>query len=43
VTERGEVIGINTMVLRGTQGIGFAIPIEAAFDEFSELRKARPE
>jgi S1-C subfamily serine protease len=40
VTERGEVIGINTMVLRGTQGIGFAIPIEAAFTEFSELRKA---
>lgn len=43
VTEHGEVIGINTLVLRGTQGIGFAIPIEAAFDEFSQLRKARPE
>jgi serine protease Do len=43
ITERGEVIGINTMVLRGTQGIGFAIPIEAVFEEFSELRGARPE
>jgi S1-C subfamily serine protease len=43
VTEHGEVIGINTLVLRGTQGIGFAIPIEAAFDEFSALRKSRPE
>ena len=43
VTEHGEVIGINTLVLRGTQGIGFAIPIEAAFDEFSALRKARPD
>jgi serine protease Do len=43
VTEHGEVVGINTMVLRGTQGIGFAIPIETAFDEFSVLRKARPE
>ena len=37
ITEDGRVIGINTMVLRGTQGIGFAIPIEAAFDEFPQL------
>jgi S1-C subfamily serine protease len=43
ITERGDVIGINTLVLRGTQGIGFAIPIEAVFEEFSELRGARPE
>jgi S1-C subfamily serine protease len=43
ITEQGEVIGINTMVLRGTQGIGFAIPIEAVFEEFSELRGVRPE
>jgi S1-C subfamily serine protease len=43
VTEQGEVVGINTMVLRGTQGIGFAIPIETAFEEFSELRRARAE
>ncbi len=41
ITERGEVIGINTMVLRGTQGIGFAIPIEEVFQEFAQLRDAR--
>ena len=42
LTEDGRVIGINTMVLRGTQGIGFAIPIEAAFDEFPQLQGAQP-
>jgi S1-C subfamily serine protease len=38
LTEAGEVVGINTMTLRGTQGIGFAIPVEAVFDEFSGLQ-----
>jgi serine protease Do len=38
VTESGQVVGINTMVARGLQGIGFAIPIEAAYDEFFQLR-----
>jgi serine protease Do len=38
LTEAGRVVGINTMVLRGAQGIGFAIPIEAIFDEFSGLQ-----
>jgi S1-C subfamily serine protease len=33
VTEDGHVVGINTMVLRGAQGIGFAIPIEAVYAE----------
>lgn len=42
VTEEGRVIGINTMVLRGTQGIGFAIPIESALDGFPQLRGVRP-
>jgi serine protease Do len=41
ITEDGLVIGINTLVLRGTQGIGFAIPIEAVFEEFFELRGTR--
>jgi serine protease Do len=41
ITEGGRVVGINTMVLRGTQGIGFAIPIETALDEFSDLGRAR--
>jgi S1-C subfamily serine protease len=38
VTESGQVVGINTMVMRGMQGIGFAIPIEAAYEEFLQLR-----
>ncbi|PID76806.1 MAG: hypothetical protein CSB24_04745 [Deltaproteobacteria bacterium] len=37
IDEQGRVHGINTMILRNTEGIGFAIPISAAFDEFSEL------
>jgi len=28
VTKSGKVVGINTMILLGTEGIGFAIPIE---------------
>jgi serine protease Do len=42
ITEDGRVIGVNTMVLRDTQGIGFALPIEAVFDAFPELDGARP-
>ena len=38
ITETGKVVGINTMVMTGVQGIGFAIPIEAVFEEFPELR-----
>jgi hypothetical protein len=38
VTANGEVVGINTMVARGMQGIGFAIPIEAVYEEFRQLR-----
>jgi S1-C subfamily serine protease len=41
ITENGQVVGVNTLVLRGTQGIGFAIPIEAVYEEFSELGAAR--
>lgn len=36
--ESGAVIGINTLVVRGAQGIGFAIPIEAALNEFPAVR-----
>jgi len=43
ITEDGRVIGVNTMVLRDTQGIGFALPIEAVFDSFPELDGARYE
>jgi serine protease Do len=38
ITEAGKVVGINTLVLTGAQGIGFAIPIEAIYEEFPELR-----
>lgn len=37
ITEDGRVIGVNTMVLKDTQGIGFALPIEAVFKAFPEL------
>lgn len=35
IDERGQVHGVNTMIIRDTQGIGFAIPIQAVFEEFS--------
>lgn len=34
INKRGKVIGINTMVLRKAQNIGFAIPITAVDDAF---------
>ena len=43
ITEDGRVIGVNTGILRNTQGIGFALPIEAVFESFPELDAARPE
>jgi S1-C subfamily serine protease len=39
IDEKGYVHGVNTMILRNTQGIGFAIPIETVYEEFqSALR-----
>ena len=35
IDEFGYARGVNTMILRNTQGIGFAIPIEQVFEEFS--------
>ncbi len=35
VDEKGRVIGVNSMVLAGAQGIGFAIPIQRVRQEFS--------
>ncbi len=37
ITEDGRVIGINSRVMLGVQGIGFAIPIDAVFREFPEM------
>ena len=35
IDERGRVHGVNTMIIQNTQGIGFAIPIQAVLEEFS--------
>ncbi len=35
IDEQGYVHGINTFILSNTEGIGFAIPIETVFQEFS--------
>lgn len=34
IDEQGFARGVNTMILRDTVGIGFAIPIEKVFEEF---------
>jgi len=34
IDRSGEAIGVNTMILADTEGIGFAIPIEVVLDEF---------
>lgn len=34
IDEHGFVRGVNTMIFRDTEGIGFAIPIEKVFEEF---------
>ena len=36
---KGEVVGINTMIIAGGQGIGFAIPIDLAEDIIKQLEK----
>lgn len=35
ITEDGKIIGVNTAILAGTEGIGFAIPISIVESEFS--------
>ena len=37
IDNHGDVLGVNTMVLTHAEGIGFAIPIEVAFADFSDL------
>ena len=36
IKENGHAIGVNTLILRGTQGIGFAIPVDIIKNEFGE-------
>jgi len=38
---KGEVVGINTAIVPGGQGIGFAIPINMAKGLLSQLKKGR--
>lgn len=35
IDENGYVHGVNTMILQNTEGIGFAIPIDIVYEEFS--------
>lgn len=35
LNESGSVVGVNTAILAASQGIGFALPIELVFAEFS--------
>lgn len=37
LNEQGQVIGVNTAIIGGAQGLGFAIPINAAQEIASEL------
>ncbi len=37
LNERGQVIGMNTAIIQGAQGIGFAIPINTVQDIASQL------
>lgn len=37
IDEQGYVFGVNTMILKDTEGIGFAIPIGVVFEDFISL------
>lgn len=41
--ERAKLVGINTLILRETQGLGFAIPIDAVLERYTMLKKDLPE
>ena len=38
INMRGEIVGINTMIIAGGSGIGFAIPIDLARDVVAQLK-----
>ncbi|VAW61615.1 hypothetical protein MNBD_GAMMA09-3832 [hydrothermal vent metagenome] len=38
INAEGEVIGINTLILKKTEGIGFSIPVNEVYSEFKNLR-----
>ena len=39
IKKDGSAVGVNTLILKGTQGIGFAVPSQVIRDEFSQLFK----
>ena len=39
VNERGEIIGINTQVLKDAQNVGFAVPVEYLIEETTLLKQ----
>ena len=34
IMQNGQVVGVNTAILEGTEGIGFSLPIEYVVSEF---------
>ncbi len=38
INMRGEIVGINTMIIAGGNGIGFAIPVDLAKDIIGQLK-----
>ena len=40
INMRGEIVGINTMIIAGGNGIGFAIPIDLAKDIVAQLKNS---
>ncbi len=34
IDENGGVVGVNTMIIRNTEGIGFAIPMKSVWEEY---------
>jgi S1-C subfamily serine protease len=37
LNERGEVVAITSFVLKDTEGLAFALPVEYAFDRFASV------
>jgi S1-C subfamily serine protease len=40
VNDRGEVVGVMTFILRDSQGLAFAIPMDYAYERFADHLKA---
>ena len=38
IDEKGQLVGVNTMILLGTEGIGFAIPVASLQEDYAALQ-----